>query len=45
MQVHISKGKYIKMHEGGHNDSSENNQNDDLQIHEHVGSLYNNVTI
>lgn len=39
------QGKYITIHEGGHNDSSENKQNDDLQIHEHVGSLYNNVTI
>ena len=37
--------KYIIMHDGCHNDSSKNNQNDDLQIHEHVGCLYYNVTI
>jgi hypothetical protein len=39
------QGKYITMHEGGLTDSSKNNQNDDLQIHEHVGSLYYNATI
>jgi hypothetical protein len=39
------QGKYITMHDSGHNDSSKNNQNDDLHIYEHVGSLYYNVTI
>jgi hypothetical protein len=35
--------KYITMHEGGHYDSSKNNQNDDVQILDHVVSLYDNV--
>lgn len=39
------QAKYITKHDRGHNDCSKNNHNDNLQIHEHVGSLYYNVTI